>query len=84
MRWVDNFKIWRNNWRLARASRLIRKAADHPVGFIGRSHKTGTVYRCKDIHYSIRKNRLEYKYVKMSRGVRTNKYLKDGHTADQG
>lgn len=81
--WRRNFKLWRDNQRLLKAANLIRKVAHHPIGYEGVSRKSGTVYRLKDINYNLRKQTIDYKYIKVRRGTRTNKYLKNGHTADQ-
>lgn len=68
------FNAWNKQRMLKKAQRLIIKAADQPIGTIGKSAKTGTVFYLKDIFFDVRKNKLDYRYVKLRRGVQTNKH----------
>ena len=69
---LNKYNAWRNQDRLQRARKLIRKASVQKIGQVGQS-PSGTIRVVSDIHFSIRKNRLEYKYTKVLRGAKVER-----------
>lgn len=67
-----NYNAWRNQRKLQKARKLILEASPQKLGTRG-LNKMGTVMKLTDIHYSVRKNKLEYKYSKIARGISTNR-----------
>lgn len=60
-------KIRQDQRRLKKARKLILKSTDQKIGTFGKS-KVGTVLILKDIRFSIRHNKIEHDYRKVTRG----------------
>ena len=65
-------KIRQDQRRLKKARKLILKSTDQKIGTFGKS-RVGTILVLKDIRFSIRHNKIEHEYRKVTRGEKTNR-----------
>lgn len=65
--WAKVYRNWILQRKLQRIRKLVLQCAPNKIGAVGES-PSGTIFKVKDVCFSLRRNTFYMEYTKLSRG----------------